>query len=316
MSATGKVALSRLGAHILGWLLCHPDGGTARELMKANKPLLDQRGSEAEQLQLVEAELAAFKRAGFVSPLRKASFKLTKSGRDAVLGVLRWEKLPPNADWRVVKTGLAAFVGEEKTPPLEGPVDEIPAVFGEGAAKVLVSAFRLTVSPTPTFPQVIGALAWHAIGVKTSEPFTAPSVIRVLLSRLAGAPTLLPLEQAIELLVAKGAAAAPIAPAAPNEVPLPADDGAFAARVLKAARASKTGRFGDDKVFISHVLRQLTDEGAGVNDAEAFKDRLVSVHRRGLLSLSRADLVEAMDPKDVDASETRYLSATFHFVRV
>lgn len=99
-------------------------------------------------------------------------------------------------------------------------------------------------------------------------------------------------------------------------VDLPKDDAAFAARVLEAARAIKTGRFGKDKVFISHVLRQLTDEGVKVKDVESFKSRLVSAHRSELLSLSRADLVEAMDPKDVDASETRYLSATFHFIRV
>ena len=113
----------------------------------------------------------------------------------------------------------------------------------------------------------------------------------------------------------ENASPAPIALVKPL-TDLPQDDAAFAARVRAAARASKTGRFGDDKVFISHVLRQLTDEGASVNDAEKFKDRLVSVHRRELLSLSRADLVEAMDPKDVAASETRYLNATFHFVRV
>jgi hypothetical protein len=118
----------------------------------------------------------------------------------------------------------------------------------------------------------------------------------------------------------ENASPAPVAPAWPPPVKplidLPQDDAAFAARVLAAARASKTGRFGDDKVFISHVLQQLTNEGARVNDAEEFKDRLVSVHRRELLSLSRADLVEAMDSKDVAASETRYLNATFHFVRV
>lgn len=113
---------------------------------------------------------------------------------------------------------------------------------------------------------------------------------------------------------------APVAPALPPPIEplfeLPNDDAGFAKRVLEAARASKTGRFGHDKVFISHVLRQLTDEGARVNDAGEFKERLVSVHRHRLLSLSRADLVEAMDPRDVAASETRYLNATFHFVRV
>lgn len=103
---------------------------------------------------------------------------------------------------------------------------------------------------------------------------------------------------------------------APKQVPLPEDDKAFAQRVLAAARASTTGRFGDDKVFISHVLRQLDTEGFAVGDVKGIKDRLVEVNRRGLLSLNRADLIEAMDPKDVAASEVKYLNATFHFVRI
>jgi hypothetical protein len=63
------------------------------------------------------------------------------------------------------------------------------------------------------------------------------------------------------------------------------------------------------------VARQLERDGFRVGDEDAFKARLVSAHRQQLLELSRADLVEAMDPKDVDASEARYLRSTFHFVR-
>lgn len=98
--------------------------------------------------------------------------------------------------------------------------------------------------------------------------------------------------------------------------PLPEDEKAFAQCVLAAARASKTGLFGGDKVFISHVLRQLEAEGFAVGEGNAFKERLVATHRSRLLSLSRADLVQAMDPADVEASEARYLNASFHFVRI
>lgn len=105
------------------------------------------------------------------------------------------------------------------------------------------------------------------------------------------------------------------APVQPT-VPLPADERAFAERILSAAKASKTDRYGGNKVFISHVMRQLEREGVAVGDAEKFKDRLVSAQRNGLLSLTRADLVEAMDPADVEASLTKYLSTTFHFVRL
>jgi hypothetical protein len=87
----------------------------------------------------------------------------------------------------------------------------------------------------------------------------------------------------------------------------------FAERVREAARASTTGRFGGDKIFISHVWHTLKHQVRGL-DERAFKDRLLEANRARLLSLSRADLVEAMDPADVAASETRYLGATFHFI--
>ena len=45
-----------------------------------------------------------------------------------------------------------------------------------------------------------------------------------------------------------------------------------------------------------------------------FKHRLVEANSQHLLHLSRADLVQAMDPQLVAESETTLLNATFHFV--
>ena len=47
-----------------------------------------------------------------------------------------------------------------------------------------------------------------------------------------------------------------------------------------------------------------------------FKQRLVDANSQSLLHLSRADLVQAMDPRMVAESETTFLNATFHFVLV
>ncbi|TKD00417.1 hypothetical protein [Polyangium fumosum] len=105
-------------------------------------------------------------------------------------------------------------------------------------------------------------------------------------------------------------------PAAPPSRRLPTDDTAFADRVLSAARASKTGRFGENKVFVSHVIRQLEREGFTIGDVDTFKARLVAAHRARLLALSRADLVQAMDPADVAESEIVHLNGSFHFVRI
>jgi hypothetical protein len=82
--------------------------------------------------------------------------------------------------------------------------------------------------------------------------------------------------------------------------------------VVRAAHAATSGRFGDEKVFISHVHRALDDRSLSL---EAFKERLVAAQRAGLLELSRADLVGAMPEIDVRASEIDSLGAAFHFIR-
>ncbi|WP_438014921.1 hypothetical protein WMF18_29045 [Sorangium sp. So ce315] len=223
--------------------------------------------------------------------------------------------------WKVIKDLVTTRMLDAEISAAKGRRDlavDVPPAEAASIATLLASAFHLNLGQSPSLPRVLGAVAWNAIGVTTAEPFTVEAVMRVLLSRQADAPPQGTLKQAIDLLVRKASAFGTGAHGllAPQTAPLPADEPAFAARVLEAARASKSGRFGDNKVFISHVLRRLAEDGVAIDDADAFKARLVSAHRRGLLALNRADLVEAMDPADVDASETRYLSTTFHFVRI
>ncbi len=92
---------------------------------------------------------------------------------------------------------------------------------------------------------------------------------------------------------------------------------AFAQAVLASASAPAVERFGENKAFISSIWqrmrRKATCKGMTMN---AFKQRLVEANSKGLLRLSRADLVSAMDPELVAESETRYLNAMFHFVRL
>lgn len=106
----------------------------------------------------------------------------------------------------------------------------------------------------------------------------------------------------------------------PDGVPGAADGGGggalslqgFAERVVREARRTREGRFGERKVFISHLARRVAP--LFDLDERSFKAKLVEAHRAGLLTLSRADLVGAMSPEAVAASETTYLGATFHFV--
>jgi hypothetical protein len=96
----------------------------------------------------------------------------------------------------------------------------------------------------------------------------------------------------------------------------PLDLPAFAERVQAVARGCPTGRYGDNKVFIVHVWRMLeADPDFAGMDLATFKESLAAANNARLLDLSRADLVQAMDPEDVRLSEVRYLNATFHFIR-
>lgn len=79
-----------------------------------------------------------------------------------------------------------------------------------------------------------------------------------------------------------------------------------------AAKVKAPGRFGDRKVFVS-ALWQRVGNTLGMS-LDAFKQWLVVQHRAGVLQLARADLVAAMDPDLVAASEIRFGNATFHFL--
>lgn len=106
---------------------------------------------------------------------------------------------------------------------------------------------------------------------------------------------------------------------APAELPL--DE--FARKVVDTARGMDTGRFGDDKVFISHLYRRMqSDPALAGMDLDTFKRKLAEANNKRHLDVSRADLVQAMDPDDVRESESEFprgfpdLPAhTFHFVR-
>lgn len=87
----------------------------------------------------------------------------------------------------------------------------------------------------------------------------------------------------------------------------------FADMVEAAAEAQPaSARFGE-QVFLGPIfeLMRLRHE---VRDREHFRVLLQIARQRGLLQLSRADLVSAMDPSLVRASEFRDLNATWHLL--
>lgn len=220
--------------------------------------------------------------------------------------------------WLLLGLLLVRDKREEKKGETRGEIGKILAPFVDGSERIdgelaaLVESGRIKRCRRSSFEivpavrrEVSAALELPARGAQLTWAQVQRSCLRLL---VVGDVSTKPAEPP--------APPAPPAPPRPPAAPLPADERAFAERVISAAKAAKTDRYGGNKVFISHVLRQLEREGVAVGDAEAFKARLVSAQRRGFLSLTRADLVEAMDPADVEASLTKYLSTSFHFVRV
>ena len=110
----------------------------------------------------------------------------------------------------------------------------------------------------------------------------------------------------------------PVLTARETPAQLPQSLARFAASVQRAANAStEAQRFGDRKVFISEVAKNL---GVSRSELPAFKKKLLEARRAGQIQLARADLVEAMDPHQVDNSatvdNTDWGSEEYHFVRV
>lgn len=79
-------------------------------------------------------------------------------------------------------------------------------------------------------------------------------------------------------------------------------------------RIGAEGRFGE-KVYVSAIWRTIErDRKAGELSLDHFKRWLVRANRDGWLVLARADLIGAMDAKQVNESEINDRGATFHFV--
>jgi hypothetical protein len=80
------------------------------------------------------------------------------------------------------------------------------------------------------------------------------------------------------------------------------------------SRVGAEGRFGE-KVYVSAIWRTIERERkvSGLS-LDHFTRWLVGANRDGWLVLARADLIGAMDPKQISESEINDRGATFHFV--
>jgi len=264
--------------------------------------------------------------------------RLTESGQAHALAWLGLEELPLRTTWRLLRDRYLIPRLLEIAQDAGDIQSRIRSRDGLGAS-LLKRRYDLPLGTAPTLNAALEALACQQLGF--AEETKLSTVRDRVLCRLLGVPEPLSRKQLGPQVVraAIGARradlpsfrdtvlhdwlAGPVTPqtsdgedAGPPPEPEPFDLPVFAATVLAAARTCRTGWFGDNKVFIHHVWEQLQGEtNLPVRSLEEFKKRLVEANHVGLLQLSRADLVQAMDPADVQQSETRYLDAVFHFIR-
>ncbi|WP_434345901.1 hypothetical protein ACN6A1_28955 [Myxococcus virescens] len=327
----------RLSGIALSWLMTRSERrGTRKELEDALRPFVEHQLSRAEWKLRFEALMEALLGGGAVAVRGRSGLELTPTGRTEVLRFLQLDQPPRGLTWKRLKaTHLVARSLD--LPPSKAVVARMKDADGVRAA-ALQRQHGLDAEEGLTLAQTRDRLLWRQLGVETDRPFTLGAVQAHLLGQMLDAKTTDP-RKGVEQLAARAAGAPRVdaeavrlslmrrwavaqdvgdsedAPADrastnPGAPPAPA---AFAERVLSVARALPTGRFGENKVFISHVWKALQPEWS---TREAFDAALLEANRTRLLSLTRADLVSAMDPKDVAESEVRSFGASFHFVVV
>jgi len=341
---TTTINLSAISSLVLVRLLASGDkGDTAAKIKKDLEPLLAHRWEGAALAERIDQSLAELESSSLVSLVRGKSKKamprvvLTTVGRQRGLEFLGVAQLNPKTTWGSLrKTYLPARV--LGMPALSAATFKALSSDPGFKAVLLTKQFGLPLAGCPTLKEASGALAWKLIGFDSNKAFSVAEVQKALLDRALGEHRPANSRKAIDRLLAHrlGARCDDAKelrdailrawidkPDVTGEKPSPSapihglDLLSFAERVKAAARACPTGRFGDSKVFIVHVWSSLqSDPAFRTMNLAAFKERLAEANNARLLDLSRADLVQAMDPDDVRQSEVHYLNATFHFVRI
>ena len=331
-------------------LLAGEKGAKTADLKKDLEPLLGHRWSGGELtavlertvIKLVSMALAAYQ--PVKSKKAAPAVALTEKGRRTALDFLRVDQLPtkPKPTWASLKKSLLLAPALGLAGP-GGPLAKDDTLRGV----LLKSQYDLSLGDFPTAKQAKEAWTRKALGMGEREKVTLDTVQAALFRRESGDDRPTAPKKALDRLLAKGLQARRDDPKElrdeilrhwinkslgkrPMEASQPGDSAAiaptssppldlaqFARAVLAAARNCQSGRYGDNKVFVAHVWTALQhDPGFDGMDLVAFKMRLAEANNARLLDLSRADLVQAMNPQDVQNSEVSYMNATFHFIRV
>ena len=304
--------------------------------------------TEAAAITVARAAFEACEAAGYVtrakakasaSPVQEPSAKLgpprlTERGREVASQLLDVSLLPKNSrQWeRARLIVMAGILGYRPTRP--EPLD------ADGIAALILCDHAGAPSDIRSTAKAVDRMAWRALGVDRDTPFEVTAVQRylfrdivaedahvepdmwrrLLAMRLVGADKpdarslsqslLRPRPKASELTARNDNA-----PARASEAPGPLTLADFARAVREAAKRPDVARYHEDRAFIGSVWARMHGHSPiGDMSLPEFKQRLVEAHQERLLRISRADLVAAMDPQEVQRSEARFLDATFHFV--
>jgi hypothetical protein len=322
----------RLAELLLARLACgkHPREVDVRKALYA---VVKRDCSASEWQELLSIALAELRAAGAVEAERLA---LTDRGRARLAKALGLRSLPPNPKWKQfhrkslprlflelpesssAPNCTAAVLAQRLGVPYDGhskPERVADAWLAStlGLQKLSLTELRkkllareLQLPERRTTAQLFGLAATQLADAPKSDP---KSVLDALARRW---------------LLVEGdahprdtAAQNTAAPEPPASVPPPQEAlGRFVRRVQLAADSPEARHFGPEKVFIGSVWQALAAEPDMAQLGEnGFKRLLVEAHRQGSLVLAQADLVAAMDPRDVRASETKHHNATYHFIQ-
>jgi hypothetical protein len=298
------------------------------DLAKAVEVFLDRevRGTGARQ-EIADA-IARLRDGGYVEP---ATLVLTNSGTERLCSALALPALPKARSWGDFKRKHLVRLFEK------GPAAADPATLG---LKLIARKLGLPDRSARSESALANAWMAKALGLEGDglSPFRIRTaclaaslkiparprledVVRLSVTALSGARTAGPGDVAHAMVahwLTEGSVMSGASPSVDASGPQGQGEPRLHAiqKVREAARSATVRRYGPSKVFIASVWEALRSdpEFSGLGET-GFKNLLIAAHQRGDLTLARADLVAAMDPADVAASEIRHLNATYHFIQ-
>ncbi|MGH8615854.1 MAG: hypothetical protein ACREYF_28545 [Gammaproteobacteria bacterium] len=314
-------------------------GNTVGDIKQSLEPTLKSRYMGSELTTQMERSVKRLRETHAIEEIqassksgRRARYRLTMAGRQRLSGYLDATYFPEKLNWTTVRDKYVAAkaVGFG----IHSAADYKKVTPGALSAMVLNQAFTLKLDGVPTLAVARDAACWKALGIDSAKRFTGKEAFPFLATMLPGVDPSLKGKLSEAILVAQtigarnpSTSAVCIAllervifgerwhTAVKHEAPLDLSD--FAKHVQEAANTAPTGRFGLDKVFISHVWRHFNElgYGAGMN-ADEFRREVIDAHLKGLVTLAEEDLPDRRDPVDINASRMTHVNATYHYVRI